>query len=148
MNGNTQIKLYSKIELVFRVFIRHRRSENSLATAHYSPAKFCLFPERALLFHNNSPVTLHYSPVTKILNENHESYHSIGHQEGCIHYTQEKFSMVLCKQQTNTFYLLIYHKRALVVVVQISSWFKNFQSSLILIFLCLVLIIIIKNKVT
>ena len=34
-----------------------------------SPAKFRSFPERALLFHNNSPVTLHYSPATTILNE-------------------------------------------------------------------------------
>ena len=53
-----------------RVFIRHRRLENSPATAHNSPAKFCSFPERVLLFHNNSPVTLHYSPATTILNEN------------------------------------------------------------------------------
>ena len=28
-----------------------------------------LFPERALLFHNNFPATLHYSPATTILNE-------------------------------------------------------------------------------
>lgn len=28
------------------------------------------FPERALLFHDTSPVTLHYSPATTILNEN------------------------------------------------------------------------------
>ena len=52
-----------------RVFIRHRRSENSLSTLQNSPAKFCLFPERALLFHNNSPATLHCSPATTILNE-------------------------------------------------------------------------------
>ena len=51
------------------VFIRHRRSENSPATIQNSPAKFRSFPERALLFHNNSPVTLHYSPATTILNE-------------------------------------------------------------------------------
>ena len=45
-----------------RVFItcRYQRSENS-------PAKFCSFPERVLLFHNNSPVTLHYSPATIFL---------------------------------------------------------------------------------
>ena len=52
-----------------RVFIRHRRSENSPATTLNFPAKFRSFPERALLFHNNSPVTLHYSPATTILNE-------------------------------------------------------------------------------
>ena len=46
-----------------RVFIGQRRSENS-------PAKFCLFPERAWPFHNNPPVTLQYSPATLILNEN------------------------------------------------------------------------------
>ena len=44
-----------------RVFIRPRRSENS-------PAKFRSFPKRALLFHINSPATLHCSPA--ILNEN------------------------------------------------------------------------------
>ena len=32
-------------------------------SGHDSPANFCSFPERASLFHNNSP-------VTKILNEN------------------------------------------------------------------------------
>ena len=38
-----------------------------------SSAKFCSFPERDLLFHNNSPVTLHYSATTIIiLNENPE----------------------------------------------------------------------------
>ena len=52
-----------------KVLIRHWRSENSLATTQNSPAKFHSFPERALLFHNNSPVTLHYSPVTAIINE-------------------------------------------------------------------------------
>ena len=52
-----------------RVFIRHRRSENSPATTQNFPVKFRLFPERASLFHNNSPVTLHYSPATTILNE-------------------------------------------------------------------------------
>ena len=35
-----------------------------------SPAKLCLFPERALPFHNNPPVSLQYSPATPILNEN------------------------------------------------------------------------------
>ena len=52
------------------MFIRHQRSENSPATTQHSLAKFCLFPERPLLFNNNSPVTLHYSPATTILNEN------------------------------------------------------------------------------
>ena len=57
------------VHVVFvRVFIRYQRSENSPATTQNSPAKFCLFRERALLFHNNSPVTLHYSPAI-ILNE-------------------------------------------------------------------------------
>ena len=53
-------------------FIRHRRSENSPSTTQNSPAKFHLFPEKALLFHNNYPVTLHCSPATTIiiLNEN------------------------------------------------------------------------------
>ena len=50
--------------------MRHRRLENSPATTQNSPAKFCLFPERALPFHNNPPVTLPYSPATPILNEN------------------------------------------------------------------------------
>ena len=54
------------------MFIRHRGLENSLPTTKNSPAKFSLFPERALLFHNNSPATLHCtcSPATTILNEN------------------------------------------------------------------------------
>ena len=54
---------------IFRVFIRHWGLENSPATTQNSPAKFRLFPKRALPFHNNSPVTLHYSPATTILNE-------------------------------------------------------------------------------
>ena len=33
----------------------------------YSPVNFCLFPERALSFHNNPAVTLHYSPATPII---------------------------------------------------------------------------------
>ena len=33
-----------------RVFIRHQRSENSLASKQNSPAKFPLFPERPSLF--------------------------------------------------------------------------------------------------
>ena len=48
---------------VTREFIRHRRSQNSPATTQNSPAKFRLFPERASLFHNNSPVTLYCSPA-------------------------------------------------------------------------------------
>ena len=52
-----------------RVFIRHRRSENSSATTQNSPAKFCLFPDGALPFLNNPPVTFQYSPVSPILNE-------------------------------------------------------------------------------
>ena len=51
------------------MFIRHQRTENSLATTQNSLAKFRSFPERALFFHNNSPVTLYYSPATTILNE-------------------------------------------------------------------------------
>ena len=54
------------------MFIRHRRSENSPATTQNYPAKFRLFPERALVFHNNSPVTLHCSPATTILDKNPE----------------------------------------------------------------------------
>ena len=54
------------LEPGYRVFVRYRRSENS-------PAKFCLFPERALPFHNNPPVTLQYSPATPILNEHPEA---------------------------------------------------------------------------
>ena len=52
------------------VFIRHQRSENSPSTRQNSLAKFHPFPERALLFHNNSPATLLCSPATTILNEN------------------------------------------------------------------------------
>ena len=51
-----------------RVFISHQRSENSSAIVYNSPVNFCSFSERTSLFHNNSPVTLYYSPVTKILN--------------------------------------------------------------------------------
>ena len=49
----------------------HYASEirNSSATTQNSPAKFCLFPDRALPFHNNPPVTFQYSPVSPILNE-------------------------------------------------------------------------------
>ena len=50
------------------MFIRHRRLEKSLATTQNSLAKFWLFPERALPFHNNPP--LQYSPATPVLNEN------------------------------------------------------------------------------
>ena len=50
--------------------MRHRRFENSAATTQYSPAKFCLFRDRALPFHNNPPVTLQYSAATPIPNEN------------------------------------------------------------------------------
>ena len=42
-----------------------------------SPAKFSLCPERALLFHNNSPVSLHCSPAPTILNEIPEVYLSL-----------------------------------------------------------------------
>ena len=59
---------------MFRVFIRHWRLENSLATTQNSPAKFCLFPERAMPFHYKTPVTLQYSHATLILNENHECF--------------------------------------------------------------------------
>ena len=51
----------------------HQRSENSLATTQNSAAKFGLFPERALNFHNNTSVTLQYSPATLIFNENPKS---------------------------------------------------------------------------
>ena len=33
-------------------------------------AKFCLFPQRDLPFHNNPSVTIQYSPATPIVNEN------------------------------------------------------------------------------
>ena len=52
------------------MFIRHWRSENSPSTTQNSLAKFCSFPERASFLHNNSPVALHCSPDTTILNEN------------------------------------------------------------------------------
>ena len=55
-----------QVRIGYRVFIRHRRSENSLSTTQ---TKFRPFPERAKLFHNNnSPVTLHCSPATTIIN--------------------------------------------------------------------------------
>ena len=41
---------------MMRVFVRHRRSENS-------PAKFYLFPERVLPLQKNPPVTLQHSPA-------------------------------------------------------------------------------------
>ena len=56
-----------KSRITFRVFIGHRRSEKIPATTQNSPAKFRSFPERALLFHNNSSVTLHYSPALQFL---------------------------------------------------------------------------------
>ena len=40
--------------------------ENSPSTTQNSLAKFHLFHERALLFHNNYPATLHCSPATTI----------------------------------------------------------------------------------
>ena len=52
------------------MFIRHWRSENYPAAAQNSLAKFCLFPEKGLAFHNNPPVTLLCSPVPPFLNEN------------------------------------------------------------------------------
>ena len=58
----------NKKDSYYRVFIRHRRLEKSLASKQNSLAKFCLFPERALPLHNNPP--LQYSPATPILNEN------------------------------------------------------------------------------
>ena len=61
-----QIKLRGS----FRVFTRRQRSENSLATMQNFQAKFRSFSERASLFHNNSPATLHYSPAATVLNEN------------------------------------------------------------------------------
>ena len=56
------------------MFIRHQRSENSPSTTQNSLAKSCLFPERALLFYNNSPATLLCSHATTILNENPEEF--------------------------------------------------------------------------
>ena len=58
----TNILQCSSALVVIRMFIRHRRSENSLA-------KFHSFPERVLLFHNKSPVT-----TIIILNEIPELY--------------------------------------------------------------------------
>ena len=52
------------------MLIRHWRSDNSLATTQYSQAKFCLFPERALPFHDNPPVTSQSYSATPLLNEN------------------------------------------------------------------------------
>ena len=49
-----------------RVFIRHWRTGNYPATTQNSAAKFRLFLERTLPFHNNPPVTLLYSPATPI----------------------------------------------------------------------------------
>ena len=52
------------LQYVFRVFNRHQRLENSLATTQNdSPTKFHMFPEGALPFHNNPPVPLQYSPA-------------------------------------------------------------------------------------
>ena len=62
LKSNLTCNIYNQafycVTQVLRVFIRHRRSENSLSTTQNSPAKFCLFPERALLFHDNCPTTL------------------------------------------------------------------------------------------
>ena len=53
---------FNIIDLFIRVFIRHRRSENSPSITQNSPGKFHSFPERALLFHNNySPITVLYT---------------------------------------------------------------------------------------
>ena len=67
-NKKQELKICNTQGHTSRVFIRHWRSENCPSITHNSPAIFHLFPERALLFHNNSPVTLHYSPGTTILN--------------------------------------------------------------------------------
>ena len=56
---------------ISRVFTRQWRWKNSPATTQNSMAKFCLFAERALPFHNtgNPSVTLQYSLVTPILGD-------------------------------------------------------------------------------
>ena len=66
------------------MFIRHCRSKNSPVTTQTSPAKFCLFPDRALPFHNNPPVIFQYSPVSPTLNETPgilSPYHGLGRQQ-------------------------------------------------------------------
>ena len=45
----------------------HKASEIGEFSGYYT--KFCLFPDRALPFHNNPPVTFQYSPVFPIVNE-------------------------------------------------------------------------------
>ena len=63
--------IISMISVYNRVFIRPRRSENSSATTQNFLAECRSFSERALLrFHNDSPVTLLYSPATTILDGN------------------------------------------------------------------------------
>ena len=54
---------------ISRVFTRQSRLENSPATTQNFLAKFCLFAERPLPFHNNPSVTLQYSLVTPILGD-------------------------------------------------------------------------------
>ena len=51
-----------------------KETKNSSATTQNSPPKFCLFPDRAFPFHNSTPVTFQYSPVSPILNETPVSY--------------------------------------------------------------------------
>ena len=77
---------------IIRVLIGHRRSENSSATTQNSPAKFCLFPDRALPFHDNPPFTLQYSPVSPILNETPVLLYYL---YCLIHYSPSRFSTVL-----------------------------------------------------
>ena len=52
---------------IHRVFIRHWRLENSPSTTQNSPAKFCSFPEKALLFHNNNNILLLHILYTVLL---------------------------------------------------------------------------------
>ena len=65
-----------------------------------SPAKFCFFPERASIFHNNSPVILHYSLATTILNKNPDRDPIV---MSCIHQMAKSslsiilLSLVICK---------------------------------------------------
>lgn len=60
------------------MFIRHQGSENSPATTQNSLAKICLFPERALAFHNHPPVICCILTLIKLLiNENPAKYFKI-----------------------------------------------------------------------
>ena len=70
---------------IIRVFIGHRRSENSPFTTQISPANVCLFlylDKKSLSEY--SRVTLYLSPATRILNENQRAKKVVSDSPGLM----------------------------------------------------------------